>query len=170
MKVYKWILKYKATIIPIIAALFNFIPFHIVSESFTLLLWTLIWTILFGILEQLNTLDFNKVIQYLREICIQLELVDKNYQTEQMENWYRTWKGIILGMNSFSVHKINAPIFLYHAKEGDYKGNEWEQYSRQVKTIDIPGDHYSILKDSNVKVLSKYIARKLEETNECRTN
>ncbi|MCC4487563.1 non-ribosomal peptide synthetase [Limosilactobacillus reuteri] len=120
--------------------------------------------------EQLNTLDFNKVIQYLREICIQLELVDKNYQTEQMENWYRTWKGIILGMNSFSVHEINAPIFLYHAKEGDYKGNEWEQYSRQVKTIDIPGDHYSILKDSNVKVLSKYIARKLEETNECRTN
>ncbi|MQB77744.1 MULTISPECIES: hypothetical protein [Lactobacillaceae] len=57
MKVYKWILKYKATIIPIIAALFNFIPFHIVSESFTLLLWTLIWTILFGILEQYPFLE-----------------------------------------------------------------------------------------------------------------
>lgn len=67
-------------------------------------------------------------------------------------------------MNTFKVHKINAPIFLYHAKDGEYEGNEWLGYSKQVRTIDIPGDHYSILKGNNVKLLSKLITKNLEET------
>ncbi|QWS05359.1 non-ribosomal peptide synthetase [Limosilactobacillus reuteri] len=113
---------------------------------------------------QLDKLDFDKILQYLRRICIQLNLVDKNYQLQQMKNWYETWKGIILGMNTFKVHKINAPIFLYHAKDGEYEGNEWLGYSKQVRTIDIPGDHYSILKGNNVKLLSKLITKNLEET------
>ena len=52
ISLYKRIIKYKATIIPIVAAISNFIPFHLCSESLTLLLWTFVCTVLFSVLEQ----------------------------------------------------------------------------------------------------------------------
>lgn len=56
-KVYNYILEFKSYIIPILAACLNFIPLKIFSEKLTLLIWTLIVAILFGIVEKYPYLE-----------------------------------------------------------------------------------------------------------------
>lgn len=65
-------------------------------------------------------------------------------------------------MNTFKVHNTSVPIILYHAEDGDYKGNEWEGYSNIAKVINIIGDHYSIFRDRNVRKLYRNINSVLE--------
>lgn len=57
-KTYNCILKYKTYIIPIFAAILNFIPLRFFSEKITLLLWTLIVAVVFGIVENYPRLEF----------------------------------------------------------------------------------------------------------------
>ena len=57
-KTYDCILKYKTYIIPIFAAILNFIPLRLFSEKLTLLLWTLIVAVVFGIIENYPRLEF----------------------------------------------------------------------------------------------------------------
>lgn len=106
--------------------------------------------------QELDRKSEKQCILYLLETVRKLQIVDDNYSFEQMSDWYSTWKGIILGMNNFKLDKIKAPVTFYRAISGDYVGDEWNSYSDSVTVVDVPGDHYSILKGSSAKILAKH--------------
>lgn len=101
----------------------------------------------------------NEYLNYMLSIAKKLNIVDDSYSIKDMGYWYNTWKQIILNMDQYRAKIIDVPIITFHAVDGDYIGNEWNKYSKISKTVDIPGDHYTMLEPPLVSQLSKKISK-----------
>lgn len=96
------------------------------------------------------------------DVVKSLNIVDKEYTFDQMEYWYDTWKNTILAIDKHTANKIDVPITVYHAVEGEYTGDEWNGYSTAgVNRVDIKGDHYTMLKAPQVYELANSLSAKL---------
>lgn len=113
---------------------------------------------------ELKTKKFThkQYIEYMLDVVKSLNIVDKEYTFDQMEYWYDTWKNTILAIDKHTANKIDVPITVYHAVEGEYTGDEWNGYSTAgVNRVDIKGDHYTMLKAPQVYELANSLSAKL---------
>lgn len=85
-KIYDYILEFKTYIIPIFAALLNFIPIKILPEKLTLLLWTFVVAALFRIIEKYPYLEFRFRLDKTRcEQNITINLINTDVYTNRKE-------------------------------------------------------------------------------------
>lgn len=107
--------------------------------------------------------SYQDLLEYMLSTVKKLKIVDNQYSIADIESWYIAWKNLLLGINEFDVTTIDVPIVMYHAKDGDYFGGEWDRLTKStVRNVSINGNHYTFLRSPYVDKMANDMMSELD--------
>ncbi len=100
----------------------------------------------------------------LKEIALKYlsgKIVDRFYQhlsdTEYVARAVNASKVYRSMLGHFKPYGKVSKIVLFQAEKSNYEAAAWKQWTRQFDVIRVEGDHYTIMKMSNLKIIVKHM-------------
>jgi thioesterase domain-containing protein len=124
--------------------------------------------------SRLRSSDESPSFESLVRICQERSLIPAETSIDEVEQYLDRYRINLLAGNNYVAHPIPTPLHLFLASD-DSPGTlnpsrlrNWEMIlpEEQIRTISVPGTHFSLMRPPHIAVLGKELSRSLRQARE----
>jgi thioesterase domain-containing protein len=114
--------------------------------------------------DELLQLNPAQQLAHVLELATAGNVLPPDIEPSQIERLYAVFKTNFRAMLNYTPQSLRGQITLFKAEEamtmqGDSRSG-WEDYALEgMELLHVPGDHFTMVREPNVKVLAAHLAR-----------
>ncbi|HZT57626.1 MAG TPA: thioesterase domain-containing protein, partial [Pyrinomonadaceae bacterium] len=122
--------------------------------------------------DELLGMSPDRLLAHVLELATAAGVVPPELEPSQIERLYHVFKTNVRAMLDYEPRPLHGRITFFRAEEraqgrGETQG-DWNDFALEgVELLDVPGDHFTMVRAPHVKALAESLARCLEDATSC---